>query len=71
MKKFAVLKRIGAFGATVVREFKDTHPWVALDFAHNLQISEDNPDIEYYVAETYTVDEWGKVCNERFASPSA
>lgn len=48
MKKFAVLQKIGAFSATVVREFDNEGD--AIDFARLMESSEDNQSIKYYVA---------------------
>lgn len=48
MKKFAVLQKIGAFSARVVREFDNEGD--AIDFARLMESSEDNKSIKYYVA---------------------
>lgn len=48
MKKFAVLQKIGAFSATVIREFDNEGD--AIDFARLMESSEDNKSIKYYVA---------------------
>ena len=48
MKKFAVLQKIGAFNARVVREFDNEGD--AIDFASLMESSEDNQSIKYYVA---------------------
>ena len=66
MKQFAVLKKIGDFDATVVREFDDKQPWVALAFANALQDTEEKSYIKYYVVEVHTVEQWCDECNKRF-----
>lgn len=67
MKQFAVLKKIGDFDATVVREFDDKQPWVALAFANALQDTEEKSYIKYYVAEVHTVEQWRGECDKRFS----
>lgn len=71
MKKFAVLKKIGDFDARVVREFNEKQPWVAWNFVEALRDSEDNKQIEYAIAEVYSVDEWEDVLAKRYSAPGA
>lgn len=49
MKKFVVLRKIGSFAATVVREFDQQEP--AAIFCSLLIASEPNEFTKYYVAE--------------------
>jgi hypothetical protein len=53
MKKFAVLKKIGIFSATVVREFDEEAD--ALEFAGLLTRSEDHKETRYFIAEVTEV----------------
>ena len=71
MKKFAVLRKIGIFNATVVREFNEKGPQLALDFARALALSEDNEQIEYAVAEVYSIDEWQQRVDDHYSCPGA
>ena len=71
MKKFAVLKKIGDFDASVVREFDDKQPYTAMNFATALQDSEDKPYIEYAVAEIYSVEEWVKIVPAKYCGCAA
>lgn len=53
MKKFAVLKKIGIFSATVVREFDEEAD--ALEFAGLLTRSEDLKETRYFIAKVTEV----------------